>query len=494
MTAIYARQSVDRADSISVEQQIEICRYETRGEAFTQYSDRGYSGKDTNRPGLTQMMNDISEGQIDTVIVYRLDRISRSILDFSNMIEFFGRYGVKFISATEKFDTSSPMGNAMLNICIVFAQLERETIQKRVADAYYSRCRKSLYMGGPLPYGFRKVPAVIDGIHTSMYEAADEEAETVKLIYEMYSQPDTSYGDVIKKLNALGIRKRGSDWARPRIRDILVNPIYVKADLDVYDFFVRNGADIADPPSAFTGENGCYSYKNRSEKKKKSSGLCGIQIVAAPHKGIIDSEIWLRCREKCMSRNQVIPSQKAKNSWLCGKIKCGNCGHALTVKRFSTRNSRYLMCSERMNSGTCCGAGTLYADEIEEIVSAEINRKLAKLRILPRAESDVTDIERSGLGTELAKTDDEIKVLLERVGEADNALFRYINERINALDRRRNELNERIKAAEQKKYADEEEDIDMWSALSFEDKRRAADILIKVICAADRKLTIQWRI
>ena len=218
------------------------------------------------------------------------------------------------------------------------------------------------------------------------------------------------------------------------------------------------------------------------------------QIVLAPHNGIVSSEIWLKCREKCMSRNQVIPSQKAKNSWLCGKIKCGNCGHALTVKRFSTRNSRYLMCSERMNSGTCCGAGTLYADEIEEIVSAEINRKLVKLRILPRAESDVTDIERSGLGTELAKTDDEIKVLLERVGKADNALFRYINERINALDRRRNELNERIKAAEQKKYADGEEKIDMWSALSFEDKRQTADILIKVICAADRKLTIQWRI
>ncbi|HQM02936.1 MAG TPA: recombinase family protein [Ruminococcus flavefaciens] len=223
-------------DSISIEQQIDLCQYEARGEVFKTYVDRGYSGKNTNRPQFTQMMNDIKDGFIHAVIVYKLDRISRSILDFSNMMEIFSKYKVQFISATEKFDTSSPMGNAMLNICIVFAQLERETIQKRVTDAYYSRSRKSFYMGGPVPYGFRKVPTVIDGIHTSMYEPVPEEADVVRLIYEMYSQPNTSYGDIINKLKELGIKKRDKDWARPRIRDILVNPIYVMADLDIYNF------------------------------------------------------------------------------------------------------------------------------------------------------------------------------------------------------------------------------------------------------------------
>ena len=106
MIAIYARQSVEKADSISIEQQIEVCRYETRGEEFRVYTDRGYSGKNTNRPQFTEMMKDIGDGLISTVVVYKLDRISRSILDFSNMMELFGRYGVKFVSATEKFDTS----------------------------------------------------------------------------------------------------------------------------------------------------------------------------------------------------------------------------------------------------------------------------------------------------------------------------------------------------------------------------------------------------
>ena len=151
MNEMYTRQSVDRADSISIESQIEFCKYEMRGEAYKVYTDRGYSGKNTDRPAFAEMMNDIENGIISKVVVYKLDRISRSILDFSTMMERFEKYKVEFVSTTEKFDTSSPMGRAMLNICIVFAQLERETIQKRVTDAYFSRSQKSFYMGGRVP-------------------------------------------------------------------------------------------------------------------------------------------------------------------------------------------------------------------------------------------------------------------------------------------------------------------------------------------------------
>lgn len=119
MNAIYTRQSVDRADSISIESQIEFCKYEMRGEAYKVYTDRGYSGKNTDRPAFAEMMNDIENGIISKVVVYKLDRISRSILDFSTMMERFEKYKVEFVSTTEKFDTSSPMGRAMLNICIV---------------------------------------------------------------------------------------------------------------------------------------------------------------------------------------------------------------------------------------------------------------------------------------------------------------------------------------------------------------------------------------
>lgn len=497
MIAIYARQSVDRADSISIEQQIELCKFETRGECFRTYIDRGYSGKNTNRPQFTEMMKDIREGYINTVIVYKLDRISRSILDFSNMIEIFGKRRVQFISATEKFDTSSPMGNAMLNICIVFAQLERETIQKRVADAYFSRSQKSFYMGGAIPYGFRKIPTVINGIHTSMYEPIPDEEKVVRMIFEVYSQPNVSYGDIIDRMNELGIKKRGKDWVRQRIREILCNPVYVKADLDVYDFFREHGAELVNPPSDYIGENGCYCYKSRDDKKKNISRIEGNQIVIAPHNGIVDSGLWIKCREKCMGRKQVIPFQKAKNSWLCGKAKCGECGYALTAKEFDGGRRRYLRCSNRIASGICKGAGTLYTDEVEQVVYDEIRGKLAMFGKISNSEQAVPDAEQARLKNELAETEREISGLLERVSESDNVLFHYINERVTALDLRKKEITEKIKELGRRKDINAYETdahLTLWEELSFDDKRRVADVLIRVIYVTSEKITIQWRI
>lgn len=497
MIAIYARQSVDRADSISIEQQIEFCKYEARGEAYKTYIDRGYSGKNTNRPQFTQMMSDIRNGFIHSVIVYKLDRISRSILDFSTMMEQFEKFRVQFISATEKFDTSSPMGKAMLNICIVFAQLERETIQKRVADAYFSRSQKSFYMGGPIPFGFRKVPTIIDGVHTSMYEPESEEAEQVRLIYELYSQPNTSFGDIIDRLHELGLKKRGKDWERPRIRDILINPIYVKADLYVYNFFVNHGVEMTNPPEDFIGSNGCYYYKAQNSERSKSAVLEGNHIVLAPHKGIIESEIWLKCREKCLGQKQLKPVQKAKNSWLAGKIKCGECGYALIAKEFRNRRDRYLLCSHRLNAKACEGAGTLHTGDMEQLIYSEMRKKLAQFKTLSKEKTFAPNTELTELYLELAQIDKETGSLLEKVQDSDNVLFRYINGRISELDRRKSAIDERICELQQKKNipkSEIENHLTMWDELTFDDKRHVADVLIKVIYATENKVTILWKI
>ena len=217
--AIYGRQSVDREDSISIESQVEYCQYETRGGKYKTFTDKGYSGKNTDRPKFQEMLEAIRQGDVKRVIVYKLDRISRSILDFATMMAEFQEHGVEFVSCTEKFDTSTPMGRAMLNICIVFAQLERETIQMRVFDAYVSRSRKGFYMGGRIPYGYKKEPYMIDGKKTSHYVPVPEEAEVVRLIYSMYAQPQTSYGDIVRYLLENGItnsRVKNGVWDRCR--------------------------------------------------------------------------------------------------------------------------------------------------------------------------------------------------------------------------------------------------------------------------------------
>ena len=100
---IYARQSVDRKDSISIESQIDFCKYELKGGSCRVFKDKGYSGKNTDRPEFQKLLGEIRKGKVRRVIVYKLDRISRSILDFATMMELFQEYDVEFVSSTEKF-------------------------------------------------------------------------------------------------------------------------------------------------------------------------------------------------------------------------------------------------------------------------------------------------------------------------------------------------------------------------------------------------------
>jgi len=497
MIAIYARQSVDRADSISIESQIEFCKYEAKGEQFKVYSDRGFSGKNTNRPAFKELLTDIENGEIHRVIVYKLDRISRSILDFSNMMVNFEAHHVEFVSSTEKFDTSSPMGRAMLNICIVFAQLERETIQKRVADAYYSRSQKSFYMGGRVPFGFTIEPAVIENVKTSRYVINPEEAEQVKLIYAMYAKPGTSYGDIIRHFKENGLFKNGKPWERTRLADILRNPIYVKADMDVYEFYTSQGAIVANPPEDFIGTNGCYYYKGKDAKGRKQAILEGNHLVLAPHEGFIDSDIWIKCREKCLKNGQVRPCQKAKNTWLAGKIKCGVCGYALIDKHYATRKGRYMLCSHKMNSDACDGPGTIYSDDFEALIFEQMKNKLAEFKSLSGKRRKETDPELTALNVELAKVNAEIDSLMEKLPDANDTMFRYINNRIAELDGRKSELRTRIYELGKKKPIETgkiTDHIENWEKLAFDDRREVVNQLINVIYATSDKVIIDWKV
>ncbi len=204
--------------------------YELRGGNHKDYQDRDYSGKNTDRPKFQELLADIRQGLIRRVVVYELDRISRSILDFATMMELFQQYNVEFVSSTEKFDTSTPMGRAMLNICIVFAQLERETIQKRVTDAYYSRCQRGFHMSGAAPYGFKLEPTTIQGIRTKMMIPDPTTANIARLMFEMYAEPSTSFGDIARYFAENNILIYGKELKRGFISQRLRNPIYAQAD------------------------------------------------------------------------------------------------------------------------------------------------------------------------------------------------------------------------------------------------------------------------
>lgn len=496
--AIYARQSIDKADSISIESQIEFCQYETHGGAYRVFQDKGYSGKNTDRPQFQEMIEYIRKNEVKRVIVYKLDRISRSILDFANMMEDFQQHGVEFVSCTEKFDTSTPMGRAMLNICIVFAQLERETIQMRVTDAYASRSKYGFFMGGKVPFGYELIPHTINGKKTSRYSIVPAEAEAIRFIFESYAETTTSLSDIALRLNDDGIKtKRGYSWDGSMVAAIIKNPAYVKADLDVYEFFKDQGTVIINEAHDFAGTNGCYLYNGRNVKNKRLT-LEGQTLVIAPHEGLIPSDIWLKARRKCMNNKAVFRPTKAKNSWLIGKIKCAKCGHSLVVRNNNGARNKYFICSYHIRTHACEGIGCANGDDIEAQVLQRIRNRLSEFdEIKDKAErSDNPRLIELRLKNQTLT--DEINSLMEKVATANSVLMDYINERIVTLDNERSSVQGEIRELS---VADVPSDLEtikdymnQWDDLSFDDKRATIDKIILAVQVSRDMPNILWKI
>ena len=494
---IYARQSVDRKDSISIESQIDFCKYELKGGSCRVFKDKGYSGKNTDRPEFQKLLGEIRKGKVRRVVVYKLDRISRSILDFANMMELFQEYDVEFVSSTEKFDTSTPMGRAMLNICIVFAQLERETIQKRVTDAYYSRCLKGFHMSGQAPYGFDLEPTVVENIRTKMMVADPIAASHVRLMFEMYAEPETSFGDITRYFEERGIKVYGKSLTRSYLSQLLRNPVYAQADLEMYEFFKSQGTVVVNEATDFAGTNGCYLYQGRDVQERKNKHLKDQILVLAPSEGLVSSDTWLRCRKKLMANKTFQGGRKAKNTWLAGKVKCGRCGYALMSVGNPT-GVQYLRCSKRADSKSCDGCGTLRTREFERFLYGEMVKKLSEFQTLT-AKRETVNPKLTALNMELARVEDEIEKLLNTLTGANAVLLSYANSKIEELDTRRQALTKEIAALSAETMSPEQIErlsvyLNQWEEIDFEDRRQVADGLISQIRATDEHVSIEWKI
>jgi len=493
--AIYGRQSVDKADSISIESQIEFCKHELKGESYREYTDKGFSGKNTDRPKFQEMVRDIEQGLVSKVVVYKLDKISRSIIDFARMMELFGKHNVEFVSATEKFDTSTPMGRAMLNICIVFAQLERETIQMRVVDSYYSRCTKGFHMSGVAPYGYKLTPTIISGVRANMYEVDPEAAKRVKTMFEMYAEPQVSFGDIVRHLCNDGTG--GREISRVTLSALLKNPVYVQADLDVYEFFKVQGADIVNDAADFTGTNGCFLFQGRDVAESKRCSLKDQILVVAPHEGIISSETWLACRKKLMNNKTFKRGRKA-TTWTAGKIKCGRCGSGLTCLR-SRSDILYFRCRRRADRKSCEGCGTLHVAEVEKVVYAEMCRKMDEFQTLTSSSTTKANPKLIALYTELAQVEAEIEKLLDTLTGANAVLMSYANTKIEELDAKRQSLSRAIAemtsdSLNPKQVQKISGYLNDWDNVDIEDRRTVLDEMIARVLITSENLQIEWKI
>jgi site-specific DNA recombinase len=186
--AIYTRKSTEHNLDLefnSLDAQREACEAYIKSQAHEgwrlvpgQFDDGGISGGSLDRPALQALLSEIQEGKVDIVVVYKVDRLTRSLTDFAKLVELFDHHGVSFVSITQAFNTTTSMGRLTLNVLLSFAQFEREVIGERVRDKIAASKRKGLWMGGPVPLGYASVKKKL--------VIAEDEAETVRAIFKRY--------------------------------------------------------------------------------------------------------------------------------------------------------------------------------------------------------------------------------------------------------------------------------------------------------------------
>lgn len=480
MNAIYVRQSIDKKNSMSIEGQIDICK-KLAGEDAVVYSDKGFSGKNTNRPAFTELINAVKSGQVEKIYVYRLDRFSRSIADFSRIWELLSKHNVEFVSATENFDTGSPMGRAMLNIVQVFAQLERETTAERVKDNYIHRFKLGAWPGGPAPYGFDLIKT-FDGDKKISSLIKNEKSETVKFIFGEYAKPTTSLSSIAKKLTRKGIHgPKREVWDNVTLSRILHSPVYVKASQDIYFHYLALGMQIEQPPEAFDGIHGLNIIGRRDRTKNKYNDLNGQMLTVSEHEGFIEPDLWLKVQYKLSTNKQIARANAGKYSWLTGLLKCAKCGYALKINYSKPENRFYLICSGKSNFAICDCRISVDLRELEDYIANEISL------MLKESPPDEIPVSKS-FSAEMLSIEQKIERLVNALAESSDVVVSYINRQIELLHKEREELLKQSRSSPTKIKA-----LD-FKSLDFDKKKLIAAEFIERILIEGKNVNIIWKI
>ncbi len=514
MVAIYTRQSVERADSISVEQQAQLCRDALpAGEAqdCKVYTDKGFSGKNIDRPALQHLLADVEAGQIGKILVYRLDRISRSVHDFTGLCTRLSARGVHFQSVTEGITLdNTPSGTVMAQIMMVFAQFERETIQRRVTDNYFARAKAGMYLGGRPPFGFDKGETLVGGKRTACYVANPQQSALMASIYERYLQDGETLGSLVRWLNANGYRTaRGGSWSSLPLGRLLRNPAFVRADAAVYRYLQSKGATMNDPITAYDQQHGCYCYTHlhsvppdQRPTQRKFTDLAGSFVTLAPHEGIVDAELWLDVQHK-LDRNRALKNSGAgSHSWLSGLMKCKKCGYAITVvNKPAGMRGHYINCGGHKRGNAICPGRSrvITLEAIESAVDAKLLDFLASYRTVPIQSRQRRSAQVNQLEIEIDHREKEIGQLkqnLTHILEPDvihiiAAQIHEAYEQLTALKTKREALLCQAQPADLEPYF--QAVLTEWPSYTIEEKKCIAKVVIERVWVDDDTIEVLFR-
>ena len=493
--AIYARQSIDKKDSLSIETQIEKCEYRAE-KKYKVYSDKGYSGKNTLRPSLESLIRDIEDDKINRLIVYRLDRISRNITDFYNLYDIMQEHNTEFISVNENFDTSTTLGRAMMGILIVFAQMERESIQERVTDNYYSRISMDgRWAGGPAPYGFTtaRTPSKVPTLAIN-----EEEMEIVKYCFNTYAYaPNTSLNQICKKLTELGFksRRKNGAWDSVTIARILQNSVYAVADARLKKFYELRKVKFLNDKD-WDGSSSCHIVGKRKGNcnVRKYTTLEEQSVYLTNFKGIIDSKTFILVQER-LAENEQLKRSNAPSilQELSGLLKCGSCGYSIKSYSKSTNGTPYLNCYGKYTLKACDKVfSRLKLSDIQNAVGVEIQKELDKIsnQISEKINDSITkEIEIKELQTQMTNL-----INLVALGGATattvHTQIEQIQAKINEL-----QLNQFMNLQTTERLGAKDTLPITYNNLSIDEKKNICHQLIeKIILYDNGSLEIIWKI
>ena len=345
------------------------------------YDDGGFSGGNVNRPALKALMRDIENGEVDVVVVYKIDRLSRSLGDFTDLSKLFERHNVSFVSVTQQIDTSNAAGRMMLNILMSFAQFEREMTSDRIRDKIYATRKKGLWSGGMIPFGYKTVDKrlVPDPVT----------APIVRHVFARYAESASAKlvaSDLQKKFGprTFGSKKGGdTTWRMMHVYRILRNPVY------------------------------------KGELLHRATG----EVFHGLHEPLVDAALWEDCRRILDESAGLQPSAHRETvAILKGLVRCGHCGGAMasvfTVKRKGLRYSYYRCVSSTKVADSECPLRGVSGELLERQVVAQLGTILRTQEFLRLA------AEGSG------RTEDEVREALSDIPSFFGGLFPPERERL----------------------------------------------------------------
>ena len=514
--AIYSRKSKFTGKGESIENQVVLCREyiqrnipEAKDSDILVYEDEGFSAKNLDRPQFRMMMQSARKQPFDYIVVYRLDRISRNVGDFATLIEELNGMNTAFVCIKEQFDTSTPMGRAMMNIAAVFAQLERETIAERVRDNLVLLARTGRWLGGVTPLGLvGEKTAVTDaeGKNRSAYKLTVVEGEMsrVRTIYAKFLEFQ-SLTKVATWCIQNNIKTReGSEFRMRTVRDILTNPVYCTADEAAFDYFTKLGSDVCFEREKADGKHGLMPFHRTEQNGKKQLRLPPEEwiISLGKHKPIIPSEEWIKAQEIISGNAGKSFYRPVRNqvSVFSGLVRCANCGSIMRPRINSNARREadgsqtfYYMCELKERSRLKnCQMCNVNGNVLDKLLCDEImNFNKPSSNVGKQLDSILRQIEKKTGGNreqteELTKQLSEKKRMIANLmktlamNEPTSTLFEYTKNEVERLDSEiKNTENELAKLS----YISEQDDkrsehVDMLVRSLGEFRERFAELSV----------------